>query len=400
MNIVDICIISPWLLEAGTKRGGGIEEIDYQVALRLSRYFNVVILSPFYKKYSKTIYINERFSIEQVYFPAVKKYPPLKYGSSTLYINHFLMPIYSCLIIVKMMTLRKKKLKLVIVHNGRPGLLSTLLAKIMKIKVIYSEGNTIPWVSPYLTPKKKTLLRRYMPFSPQCIDKLIGNLSDRIRAQSNSIKNGMIKHGIDSAKIRVINAGVDTDIFKPLNKVNQQCNAIKVGYVGRLTDEKGASLLVEVVRMAMKELPNVHFIIMGEGPYKHHLSSLSNVEHVGWVPKDELNLWLSKVPIVLFFQKDLGLAVLEAMAAGKAIVSCDIGEVPQIITHLENGILCAPDARSYIDAIKRLCEDPSLLEEVSRMAREIAVKYFSWDVIVRDWFSLCTECLDGEGELK
>ncbi|MCK4732798.1 MAG: glycosyltransferase family 4 protein [Methanophagales archaeon] len=394
MTGVDICMISPGLLEAGTKRGGGIEEIDYQVALRLSRYFNVVILSPFYKKYCKHIRINERLSIEPIYFPAEKNYPPR--SRSEMYITPFLIHFYSCLTAMKVMALRRKKLKLVIVHNGLPGFLSSLLAKIMKIKVIYSEGNVYPWVSPYITPTKRTLPQKFMYFLNLNTGKRLCKLSDYIRTQSNSIKGGMINYGIDSAKIRVINGGVDVNRFKLISKMNHQCNAIRVGFIGRLTDEKGVPLLLEVVHKAIKDSLDVRFVIMGDGPYKQYFSNLPNVEHFGFVPRDELNLWLSKVQIVLFFQKELGLAELEAMASGKAIVACDVGEVSQIIKHLENGILCTPDARSYIDAIKRLCEDPSLLKGVSRKARETAVKCFSWDIIGCNWLSLCVECLKEE----
>jgi glycosyltransferase involved in cell wall biosynthesis len=394
MSIIDVCIISPSLLEAGTKRGGGIEEIDYRVALQLSKYFNVVILSPFYKKYYKTIRINERFSVEQVYFPAVKNYPP----RSMLEVHKtlFLMHIYSCLIAMKMVTLRRKKLKLVIVHNGLPGFLSILLAKIMKIKIVCSEGNTYPWVSPYLTPTKRTLPQKIMYFLNLNTGKIICKLSDCIRTQSNSIRGGMINFGIDPAKIHVISGGVDVNMFKPISKMNHQCNVMRVGFIGRLTDEKGVPLLLEVVHMAIQELPNVQFIIMGDGSYKQYFSNLPNVEHLGWVAKDELNLWLSKVQIVLFFQKELGLAELEAMASGKAIVACDAGEVSQTIKHLENGMLCTPDARFYIDTIKLLCGDPSLLKRLSRRARENAVKYFSWDVIGCNWLSLCVKCLKEE----
>ena len=179
MNTVDICIITPSLLEAGTKRGGGIEEIDYQVALLLSKYFNVVVLSPFYKKYCKTIRINERFSIEQVYFPAKKNYPPRE-STLEVYRTLFLMHIYSCLTVMKMMTLRGKKLKLVIVHNGLPGLLSTLLAKIIKIKIVCAEANTYPWISPYLTPTKRKLPQKFMYFLNLNTGKRICKLSDCI----------------------------------------------------------------------------------------------------------------------------------------------------------------------------------------------------------------------------
>lgn len=389
---INILIICPSLLEAATKRGGGIEEIDYQVALQISKYFNVSIIGPFYKRYFHKIYINDKFFIEEICFPAIKYYPP-KSRLNILYLIIVLEPIYSCLLLKRLVSMKIRP-KIIIVHNGLIGFLSTLIAKIMNVQVIYSEGNTMPWVTPYLVQQNKSLIRKLSFLYLLNLGKFIGIFSDSIRVQSNSIRQGMIMKGINPTKITTISGGVDVERFKPSNQLSLNKGIIRIGFVGRLTDEKGAPLLLEIIRLANKELPNIRFIVMGDGPYKSAFDNLPNVEHVGWILRDKLNLWLSKVQILLFFQRELGLAEIESMASGKTIIACNMGEVPQTIKHLENGVLCEPTPQSYICAIRYLYNNIHMIEKLSKNSRETAVGLFDWNKIGQEWYSLLKEHLD------
>lgn len=384
MDDIDICIISPWLLEAGTKRGGGREEIDYQVALELSKEYSVILLSTYYKKYVGNIFINDNLSIKEVYFPATRDYPPKSR------IDEFkiwlIIPIFSLLIALNLIFLKRRKLKLIIVHSGTPGLFSATIARFLKLVVLYLEGNTIPWVNPYIFEAGT------MNVYPSYTDRLLAKLSDFIITQSNFIKDGMINDKVDPMKIDVIPAGVDLDLFKP-SFCNWNANSITIGFIGRLTEEKGARLLKEIIECALLRIPEVKFLIMGDGPYKDKLLGASNIIHLGWIKRDELNSWLSKVQIVIFLQKDLGLAELEALSAGKVIVACNLGAVPYTINHLRNGYLSEPNAESFIEAINSLLRNPELMKSLSRNARSTAVNFFDWNIIGKKWRSCCKRAI-------
>ena len=119
-NKVDICIISPGLLETGTTRGGGCEVTDYNVALQLSKYLDISIVSTYKDKYECIRQVNEHFTIEQVFFPALKNYPfKSKFGIA---MNHFSTFLYSFLVAIKVVKLRKKNLKIIIVHNPQTAI--------------------------------------------------------------------------------------------------------------------------------------------------------------------------------------------------------------------------------------------------------------------------------------
>jgi len=392
MDSIDICIISPWLLEAGTKRGGGIEEIDYQVAAKLSRRFNVTILGPFHDRYMNICEINSKFRIEQVLFPAVSLYPPIT--RLDLFKTYFLMPDYLFLLLKKLYYLNDKKIKLVIVHNGLPGLFCTFLSKLLGLKILYSEGNTVPWMNPYLLKQeKKSLLRIFTSFCSLICGIIICELSNGIRVQSNSIKTGMVSYGIRSEKITVIRGGVDTKTFRPIRKAFSDCNSIKIGFIGRLSEEKGVLLLTQIIKIASIELPNAKFIILGNGSYKKDLLVYPNIEHIGYVPREELNEWLSKIDIVLFFQKDIGLAEIEALASGKIIVAYNTNELSSVLQNNVHGLLVESDARSYIYAMISIIDNPALRELISLNARELAEREFDWDKIGNKWISMILSCI-------
>lgn len=383
-----ILFICPSLLEPGTKRGGGIEEIDFQLGKGFSKTSKVTIIGPFFFESEKKQEFVENLAFKYVAFPAIRQYPPrTKFNqyASVLLIN----PVYSALLGAELISfLLKENPTLVVLHNGLPGLISSIICRLAKKRIIFSEGNLTPWTVPYLNPGKKSIPQRYIMKINTIAGKTIACLSDCIRVQSLSIKTGMVQAGIPEGKITLIEGGVDIDTFFPETATDLRKTGINAAFIGRLAEEKGVLLLLDIVHEAQTELPELRFFIFGDGQYRYKFEGYSNIEHIGPVPKNELNAWLSQIDIVLFFQKDLGLAVLESLAAGKTILVCNAGEIPTIIHNNENGLLCEPTPQSYIDAIRLLVQHPSMIESISKNARTTAIERFSWDVIIKKWTEL------------
>jgi len=389
---IDVVIVSPGLLEAYTKRGGGIEEIDYNVALGLSNRFSVQLIGPRYRPYLGTTYISHSFTVKQIPYPAIKRYPSSQKSDKA---SNFLQSFpYSLTLGLSLLgTLIKNRIRVVVVHNGLPGLVASFLARISGRFVVYSEGNTVPWFNPFIIQPNLSLSQKAMYYVNLVNGKLLAMLANVVRTQDDAISEGMVREGIDKDKLRVIPAGVDLPTIMTSSAVERRDNLIRIGFIGRLSDEKGAPLLVEVVRKAAIEIPAVRFVILGEGPHRSSLLELQNVEHIGWVSRSELASWLNGVDIVLFFQKSIGLAELQAMAAGKAVVAGDYKEVSKTIEHMASGILCQPNPESYLAAIKNLIDCPRLKSRVSEGARLTAMNTFNWNVINNKWIELCEELL-------
>jgi glycosyltransferase involved in cell wall biosynthesis len=116
------------------------------------------------------------------------------------------------------------------------------------------------------------------------------------------------------------------------------------------------------------------------------------------VPRRELPSRLSNLDAVVFFQKEgVGLAELQVMAAGKVIVCSSEGEMPRVIEHMKNGILCRPNGEDYVRAIELIGNDPVLRERIGMEARDTVLRDFNLEKLGQKWLFLCSEVVQEGG---
>jgi glycosyltransferase involved in cell wall biosynthesis len=72
------------------------------------------------------------------------------------------------------------------------------------------------------------------------------------------------------------------------------------------------------------------------------------------------------------------------MAAGRAIVASRIGQIPDVIEHNVNGLLCEPgDVVNLTSALQRFVADPGLRLRLGLAARQCVRRKHTWDAVVR-----------------
>jgi len=382
-------IVGPSLLETGTSRGGGAEVTDFRIGVELSKSREVVILSPFLGNFNTETQIRPRLRVRHLPIPALAN--PQPQGMLDMTFLALFLCISSLVTAMYILALKSKGYGLLIVHNPISGLVPTLAFLAAGGRVIYSEGNTIPWIDPYIRPVRLSGVQRCWRVVYRAFCIALALVSNRVRAQSASIRDGMVKFHIDGRKIKVIPAGVDLDEFAPPPMWDDGSPYMHVGFIGRLVAEKGAELLLELVSKAEHELPETRFLIFGDGPFENEFRDLPNVEHLGRVSRDRLNNSMAKALLIVSFQKEFGRGEIEAMAAGKVVIAAAVGETPNIITHLVNGILCRPAAASYVTAIRSAIERRQTLGELGQAARRTAADTYAWERIGREWSALCRE---------
>jgi glycosyltransferase involved in cell wall biosynthesis len=179
------------------------------------------------------------------------------------------------------------------------------------------------------------------------------------------------------SKVRVLPFGVEgTNIAPSADPPPEQT----IAFVGRLDPAKGVLKLVEAFARVKEEVPDATLVVAGEGPERGPLESLrarlglgDAVKLLGPVPHDRISEVLRSSAVVCLPSdgEPYGMAVLEAMAAGRAIVTPDSGGPRFLLAHDRGDQLVARgDADSLARALVRLLADRELLAQLGRENRE------------------------------
>lgn len=170
----------------------------------------------------------------------------------------------------------------------------------------------------------------------------------------------------------VLNNGIHTDTYAAAcSDVAAHRNEFVV--LGRLGERKGTYDLIEAVRRAAKQNPSLRILLAGDGEIERVRALVKEygleeqIEVVGWAgPEKKLELLRRSAALLLpSYNEGLPMAILEAMASGRAIVSTTVGAIPEVIGE-ENGILIAPgDTKALSEAILTLSGDPERLKRMS-----------------------------------
>jgi glycosyltransferase involved in cell wall biosynthesis len=208
---------------------------------------------------------------------------------------------------------------------------------------------------------------------------------------------------VPAGRIRVINVGVDTSLFKPSSgETPLKDGDLKILTVARLHPYKGLEYLIKAMEAVRKNRPGAVLYIMGRGASAQDLKALASkmglddaVRFVETpVPNYEMPPIYSSADIYVqpSVIEPYGIAVLEAMACGKPTICARVGGMMDTVDDHTTGRLVNPaDPLALSDAIIELSGDPKAAEAMGRRARERAVENFDWLVIARKYKELLDE---------
>lgn len=175
-----------------------------------------------------------------------------------------------------------------------------------------------------------------------------------------------------------------------------------IGYVGRLSREKGVVILVEAIQILKVQRPGIRLLIAGDGPLLGDLERAidaanlkDSVELLGWVPHDRLPGLFGRLKLLVLpsYTEGLPNTLLEAMAAGTVVVATGVGGVPDLIIHGQNGfIIRDTSAEAVAEGIVQAL-DAKNLQSVAANARETVEGKFQFTRVAARWKKLLAEDL-------
>lgn len=219
---------------------------------------------------------------------------------------------------------------------------------------------------------------------------------DHFLCASQAIRTMLIGDGVADTQTSVIYEGIDLDRVdhaSPLDlhrEFQLPAGAPIVGNVAALAPHKGQRYLVDAAALVVRELPDVRFLIVGDGELRdtltRHVRRLHLQRHVVLTGfrTDVLSILRSLDLFVMSsITEGLGTSVLDAMAAGRAVVTTRAGGLSESVVDGETGLVVPPhDAAGLARAVVELMNDPARRATLGRAGRQRAEERFSAERMV------------------
>ncbi len=227
----------------------------------------------------------------------------------------------------------------------------------------------------------------------RAVDRTLKHCTDRLVCVAKSDMELGIRHKVVDPKIALlIRNGIDVEKFASARRESTiKTGAVRiVGTIGRLHIQKGHCFLVEAAARVIENDPSVIFHIVGEGELQRNLEeqirSLGLQERVKLLgPRTDVPELLAGMDVFVLpsLWEGLPLVLLEAMAAGKPIVTTAVDGVKEVITNEEALLVPPRDPERLADAILQVLHDPGLARRLGENAFRRVRSEFNVEAMVK-----------------
>lgn len=209
----------------------------------------------------------------------------------------------------------------------------------------------------------------------------------------------------------VIYNPVDTSVFQPRpdmraairRSIGVDKDKFVVGTVARFSEQKGHRFLVQAAALLVKEHPEFHFILIGDGPLRQSIEV--QVHQAGLADKFtflgaviDVHNYYSGFDVFALpsLWEGFPIVLVEAMSCALPIVATNVGGVAEAIND-DCGLLITPgDLNHLVDALRKLKHQPGDAHRLGKAARENVVERFSLESILMQYINLYAHTLYGD----
>jgi glycosyltransferase involved in cell wall biosynthesis len=277
----------------------------------------------------------------------------------------------------------KERPHIVHTHTSKAGLLGRWAAKMAGVPIIVH------------TPHGHVFYGHFGPLLSRffvIIEKLAASITDRMVALTeaegndyntllvcNPDKMVTIHSGVDIARY----AAVQVNVEEKKKSLGITPKGLVVGTVGWLLPIKGPVYLLNAMARIWQSYPDIGLVFVGKGELEEALRAEASrrgvsdkVTFLGWRDDIPEIMQIMDVFVLPSLNEGMGRVLVEAMAAGKAIVASDTGGIPDLVSHGHNGLLVPPrNSNQLAEAIITLLTDTHRREEMGKNGKLLAQKY-------------------------
>ena len=243
---------------------------------------------------------------------------------------------------------------------------------------------------------------------------LLWRRADIMLCISHAVREWLVGRGVPQDKARVIHYGIEPEKFsEPRVNLREQWglndNAV-VGSIGRLEPRKGHDLLIQAMPELCMRVPSARLLIAGHDPCGYGVTLRRLIDRLGLGEKvrlvgfqTDVVSFLNALDVFAFASSSegFGQVVIEAMAAGKPVITSKIAPLTEIVADGETGLLVESGSpQSFASAIAQLLIDPMERHRMGARGRERVTKYFTAERMTQETLLLYENLLGQKSEVR
>ncbi|MBN2000455.1 glycosyltransferase family 4 protein [candidate division KSB1 bacterium] len=238
-------------------------------------------------------------------------------------------------------------------------------------------------------------------------------LADHLLANSRATRQALLQNApwLDPDRITVIYNGIDpAPFFGPAlrdirSELGIPADDAVFGFVGQLDERKGIFCLLNAFKMAASQYP-ARLLLAGEGPMEAEIlcfikeNGLADRVFLLGFMNDVSELYKNMDVFILpSLWEGFGIVLIEAMAAGKPVVTTAVSSMPEIVQHEKTGLVVpVNNAHDLADALLKLMKDRHLARRMGEKGRNRVLQLFTMEKMLDSLEQLFEKLLERKHE--
>jgi glycosyltransferase involved in cell wall biosynthesis len=298
--------------------------------------------------------------------------------------------------------IRREKPDIVDTHQSKAGALGRLAALLAGTKVIIHTFHGHVFYDFFGKAKTNLFV---------LIERLLTRCSSLLVAVSDTVRKELLAFKICSPeKVVTVPPGLELDKYLSIDgfhgKLRKELGLnereILVANVSRLVPGKGHGYLFQSIKLLADSAPEAHFVIAGDGELRGELGesvrrmSLDDRVHFLGFRNDMENIYADS-DIIVFpsLAEGLPLAIVEALASERPVVTTDVGGISELVGDGECGFVVPPkDPKALAQALLKLIRDENLRRTFGENARRKVYPHLSHTRLVKDMEKIYLELVN------
>lgn len=275
-------------------------------------------------------------------------------------------------------------------HTSKAGILGRWAAELARVPIIIHMPHGHVFCGYYGSLKSKFLV---------LLERVTAKITDSIITLTEIGKEEHVKYGIGREKQFIpIHNGIElrdyldlkVDVAAKKRQMNLASSSVVVGVFARLEPIKGHRFVLEAAALVVKDFPELKVLVVGSGSLRERLEEKAKklnltrcVDFLGTIDDIREVLPICDIVVLPSLYEGFGIVLIEAQAAGKAVVATKVGGIPEVVKDGETGILVpSRDPQAMAEAIITLLSDKERCYNIGEAGRAWVAPRFSAELMV------------------